>query len=114
MNSQEKRSSPRLQVNERIELTDLNSNQPLGNLVNISVSGFMLLTDRSLSPNRLFQLRMQLPTPIEYVESIDFGAECLWCQEVPDSDHCWAGFQIIDISEQNSRLIQSLIGSWAD
>ena len=114
MSMQDKRSSPRRRVNEKIELRDIHTDQLLGNLVNISDSGFMLLADQSLSTNQLFQLRMLFPTPIENVEHIELGAECLWRQDVPDTDHCWAGFHIIDISEQATHLIQHLISDWTE
>jgi len=114
MNKQENRSAPRKRVNEKIELRDVHTDQLVGNLVNISVSGFMLLADRSLSENQLFQLRMLLPSPIEDVEYIELGAECLWRQDAPDTDHCWAGFHIIDISEQGTRLIQRLLSDWTE
>jgi len=114
MSMQDNRSSPRKRVNEKIELRDVHTEQLVGTLVNISESGFMLLADQSLSTNQLFQLRMLFPTPIENVEHIELGAECLWRQDVPDTDHCWAGFHIIDISDQAIRLIQHLISDWTE
>jgi len=114
MSTQDQRSSPRKRVNEKIELRDIHTDQLLGNLVNISDSGFMLLADQSLSTNQLFQLRMLFPTPIENLEYIELGAECLWRQDAPGTNHCWAGFHIIDISDQATRLIETLISDWTE
>ena len=114
MSIQDQRSGPRKRVNEKIELRDIHTDQLLGNLVNISDSGFMLLADQSLSTNQLFQLRMLFPTPIENVAHIELGAECLWRQDAPGTNHCWAGFHIIDISDQATRLMLRLISDWTE
>ena len=109
---QENRAAPRKRVNEKIPVTDLNSGQVIGNLVNISTGGLMLLSEVPLAPNRLFQLELALPAAIDGIATMAFGAECLWVQD--DDGPCWAGFQIIDISAQASRLIEQLMGAWTE
>ena len=111
----ENRVNPRTRVNERILVEDLNSGQIMGNLVNISAGGLMLLSEIPLAPNRLFQLNLKLPAPIDGVADIEFGAECLWVQDGSDTNSpSWAGFQIIDITEQGSQLISQLMSEWAE
>jgi hypothetical protein len=115
MYPKEKRIEPRKQANEKVTVTDINSGRLLGNLVNISQGGFMLVSDAAPNPGQLFQLRLLLPTPILDQGHIELGAECLWCQEASDSDgYCWAGFQIIDVSEQGADLIEQLVSRWTD
>lgn len=105
---QELRTQARIRIDENIELIDINLDQPLGKLINISAGGFMLLASGEIPTNQLFQLRLQLQNGDEFAE---FGAECLWAQETSDEGHFWVGFQIIDISEQNTTRINSLIAS---
>ena len=102
---QELRTQARKRIDEDIELFDINKEQSLGKLINISTGGFMLLASGEVPTNQLFQLRLQLPNGEDIVE---FGAECLWAQETSDKGNFWVGFQIIDISEQNSTRIESL------
>jgi hypothetical protein len=104
---QELRSSPRIRIDENIELIDINMEQSLGKLINISAGGFMLLASSDIPTNQLFQLRLSLPEE----DSVEFGAECLWVQETSDEGHFWVGFQIIDISEQATDRIESLIAA---
>ncbi len=111
----EKRINPRKRVNEKIEVVDNNTGTRLGFLVNISATGLMLLSDTALSPNQLFQLSLVPPSPLGGVATVDFGAECLWAQDSDsDGSPCWAGFQIIDISEQGAGLITQLMADWTE
>jgi len=110
---QEHRVTPRKRVNEKIEIRDLNTGELVGNLVNVSAGGLMLLSEVPLTPNRLFQFSMTLPAPIDGIPVIEFGAECLWVQDDTETNGpCWAGFQIIDIADQGTTLIEQLIKEW--
>lgn len=112
---QEHRVSPRKRVNEKIQVRDLNTDELIGNLVNISAGGLMLLSEIPLTPNRLFQFSLSLPAPINGITVIEFGAECLWVQDDTEtSGPCWAGFQIIDISDLGTTLIEQLINEWTE
>jgi hypothetical protein len=96
-----------MRIDESIELIDINLEQSLGKLINISTGGFMLLASSNIPTHQLFQLRLSMPEE----DSVEFGAECLWAQETSDEGHFWVGFQIIDISEQAIARIESLIAS---
>jgi c-di-GMP-binding flagellar brake protein YcgR len=112
---QEHRVSARRRVNEKIQITDANTGELIGNLVNISAGGLMLLSQAPLTPNRLFQLSLTLPAPINNIPVVEFGAECLWVQDDTEtSGPCWAGFQIIDISDLGTSLLEQLMKEWSD
>lgn len=111
---QDKRANPRRKLTERIEIVDVNSGHTLGYLVNISAGGFMLYADQAPAVNRLFQLRMETDSAIAALDGVELGAECLWTQAVTESGHHWAGFQIIDISDQGSALIRHLLEEWTE
>lgn len=108
----ELRRHPRKLPSNRIVIHDRSQQQPLGNLVNISSSGLMLMTDRELLPGHIFQLEMSLPLAAGGVQTIAFGAETLWCQSSPPSEQCWVGFQIIDMAESDTALIEQLTDDW--
>ncbi len=108
-NNMEKRNSPRIRMGEEFSVIDINGGT-LGSLANISQGGFMLLASHPLVVNRLFQLRLQPTDTQSDDDSIELGAECLWCQEAAEPGHYWAGFQIIDISDQAGQRITQLLG----
>lgn len=110
----EQRSSPRKQANAGIEVFDTATDRPIGNLVNISLTGFMLITDQSLPEGHLFQLKIAIPDPAGGISTVSFGAESLWNQDEPSSGNHWVGFQIIDIADSDSALIEQLISDWRE
>lgn len=111
---QDKRANPRRKLTERIEVIDANGGASLGYLVNISLGGFMLLSDTAPEVNRLFQLRMRSDSDIPGLAEMELGAECLWTQTLTESGHHWAGFQIIDLSEQAGAMVRHLLEEWSE
>jgi len=110
----EKRSQPRKVCDSRIDILDAESNQLVGNLVNISLSGFMMITNKPLPENYVFQFIVVFSPDSADSKHIRVGAESLWLQEIEGSSQCWIGFHIIDISEQDQALIGSLIDNWRE
>lgn len=110
----EQRSSPRKKANAGIQIIDTATNKSIGHLVNISLTGFMLITDQSLPEGHLFQLEIALPESAAGIVTVSFGAESLWNQDVPSSKNHWVGFQIIDIADSDSALIEQLISEWRE
>jgi len=108
----DKRTHPRSKVDIPITVTDLNNGQVIGNLGNISLGGFMLISNRSLPLNRLYQLYIPLPQPDGSTRTVNIGADSLWVQQLPDKATFWTGFQIIDISEEDAGLIERLCAEW--
>lgn len=109
---QEKRTSPRKQLEKTIEIIDINAGEAMGTLANISLGGFMLISKSETPLNQLYQLRIHFPSPIDGETGIDVGAESLWCNDATGPGSYWTGFQIIDISDQGTRLIERLIENW--
>lgn len=108
--SYDKRSSPRHALNEKIEVVDRNGGASLGYLVNISDGGFLLMSRDTLPMNFLFQLT--LVSEESGQPDIELGAESLWWQPAPTEGYYWAGFQVIDLSEQARLQIERLLGEW--
>lgn len=105
----DKRSHPRRLCNTRIDVLDVDSNEVIGSLVNISLSGFMLITQKALPENYVFQFLVVFTASGQEKITIKVGAESLWIQEVEDSEQRWVGFHIIDISPQDSALLGQLL-----
>ncbi len=106
----DKRTSERKPVSGLIEVLDLPRGQTAGHLANISSGGFMLVArEYEIEPNMVFQFRFFFPTPIMDRDTIDCGAESLWSEPAVGEKGYWAGFQIIDISDQDAELFSYLI-----
>jgi hypothetical protein len=110
MEMEEKRGQVRKAVDGLIEVLDVSSGETVGHLANISQNGFMLVArEHDIKPNMVFQFRFFFPVPIKDRDSVDCGAESLWSDPTMAESGCWAGFQIIDISESDSSVLTHLI-----
>ncbi|HEC16633.1 MAG TPA: PilZ domain-containing protein [Sedimenticola sp.] len=109
-----KRKTPRKSPAERIEVVDVNSGDIIGCLANISSGGLMLVGAASIAPGTLFQLQISLPTPVDGTQTVEFGVECLWCQQAKGRRNYWSGMQIIDISAPAVDVIGRLVEGWRE
>ena len=95
-----------------IEVLDLTRGHTIGHLANISTAGFMLVArEQEIHPNMVFQFRFFFPKPIMDRDSVDCGAESLWSDPAIGEMGYWAGFQIIDISDEDASILQHLVDS---
>ncbi|MBL3526541.1 MAG: PilZ domain-containing protein [gamma proteobacterium endosymbiont of Lamellibrachia anaximandri] len=109
----EHRILPRKIANEVLEVLDQITATYMGQVVNITVEGFMLLSANPIKTGSIYQLDMRLPYLVKGHSKISFGAEALWCSEAAQPDTYWTGFRIIDISDEVTTVIDTMIMDWA-
>lgn len=107
------RKLERKELNQSIVILDTINGGAFGELVNITTEGLMLMTDREIETQAIFQLSLQLPEPIKGNDQIIVGADCLWCRRAENFYRYWAGFQIIDASELAMAQLEVLIDLYA-
>ena len=105
----ELRSKVRIDVPDVVSVADRQANRDFGQLINISEEGLMILTSEPIAENTIFQLSLTVPGKEGGSEMIEIGVECLWCNESNNEGQFWAGFYIIDISEQDQERILRLV-----
>ena len=103
------RKQERIELNQTIAITDVINGGCFGELINVTTEGMMVMTDKAIPTHAIYQLSIKLPTEILGSETIDVGADCLWCKEEEHFNRNWAGMQIIDASEQAIAQLQELI-----
>lgn len=103
----------RRELNHTIGIVDIINGGAFGELVNITTEGLMLITDREIETQAIFQLALQLPEPLKGSAQIVIGADCLWCRRAENFTRYWAGFQIIDASELALAQLEVLIDLYA-
>ena len=84
----------------------------LGSVVNIHEEGFMLLCDKTVEEDHLYQVLLVANLDGEEW-SAPVGVDCLWVNKgSADADTngpSWAGFQIIDISPTATQQLSDII-----
>ncbi len=112
MTTTDRRHLPRKIASQRIRVRDINTNRHLGELVNLSSEGLMLISSQPVESNLVFQLDLELKIPHLDQNHLRLGVESLWCSAANQAQHFWSGFRIIDVSLDTIELIESLIDDW--
>ncbi len=107
------RKLERRELTQSITVNDTINGGVFGELVNITTEGLMVITDREIESQAIFQLALQLPEPLGGSDMLVLGADCLWCRRAENFYRYWAGFQIIDVSDHAVQQIEALIDLYA-
>lgn len=107
---QEHRGLQRIEVSEVIKAVDRQTGKTVGQLVNISEDGLMLLSPGPVPENSIFQLSLEFAASSTSAADgpVLIGVESLWNSSSSDQSQHWVGFCIIDISVQNLERIRKL------
>ena len=108
---QDNRGQQRIEVSEVIKVVDRQTGKTVGQLVNISEDGLMLLSSEPIPENSIFQLSLEFAANSASAADgpVMIGVESLWSNSSSDQSQHWVGFYIIDISEQDLEHIRKLI-----
>ena len=105
----ERRLHSRHNADVQLEVFDVHSGQRLGRVVDLSADGFMLFSDTPQTADELVECRLVSEQVIEGVCEVTLGADCLWSRSGADGQHCWAGFHIIDLAEDQAAALEVLL-----
>ncbi len=111
--SEHHRKHQRQELNTTILIRNAMNRDFIGELVNITVEGLMIISDQEMSTNSIFQFSLELPEPINGMTHIDLGVDCLWSRSAENVDRHWSGYQIIDASPEALETIDALISGYA-
>jgi hypothetical protein len=103
------RKHERVEVSRPITATDRHTGNVIGQLVNFSDSGIMLMSSKPVAADCVRQLSLSVDSGKGQEEPIHLGVESLWSHASDDNSCHWTGFIIIDISEQNLERLHALI-----
>ena len=105
----ERRQQERQTAEPHLDAFELHSGRNLGRVVDLSTEGFMLFSEELLNADSLWEFRLVPTQTIEGIEEIRLGADCLWQRPGADGQHCWAGFHIIDLAEEQAQALKRLL-----
>jgi hypothetical protein len=108
----DRRLLPRKIASQRIQVRDINTDRHLGEVVNLTSEGLMIISVEPVENNLVFQLDLELRTPYRGYSCLRLGVESLWCSVANEAQRFWTGFRIIDVSLDTIEIIESLIDSW--
>ena len=105
----QQRTEPRTNIQRCINIRNTLTGRNMGELVNLTAEGMMLISAEPITSNAVYQIELTLPAPTTRASTIALGIECLWCQQATGHQHYWSGHQIIDASPSALQAIQHLL-----
>jgi len=105
----ERRSHSRHHAEVQLEVFELHTGQRLGRVVDLSEDGFMLFSDTPQAADELLECRLVTEHAVDGVCEVTLGADCLWSRPGADGQHCWAGFHIIDLADDQAAALAVLL-----
>ncbi len=106
----ENRQQHRLEIQDELMVTDINTGNTMGQLANLSVEGLMLSSTEPVRLNTIYRLRIPLSAEGVDDSNIEVRAESLWCEDVNGSGSYWTGFHICEISSQDQEILNKIVG----
>lgn len=103
-----RRQSPRYTPEQELDAYDLHTARYIGRFVDISEGGFLLFCPQPIDVESIWHLRILAAEDPNLRSLLSLGAECLWVRSANEANHCWAGFQIIDITTDDTAKLHSL------
>lgn len=92
----DQRAVPRRHLIYYLRVFDTKTNTLVGNLVDISTKGIMVVSEHPIPTKQRYTLRMVLPESIDGSREVEFLAESRWCQNDANADFYDTGFELLD------------------
>ncbi|MBX3690760.1 PilZ domain-containing protein [Dokdonella sp.] len=108
--SKHRRRSPRKTAHVAINVTNAMTGEPMGRIGNLSADGMLLVCNRKVADNALFQLSFELVDADGVPRMIEVGVHEQWSEPANMPGHFWVGFQFIDVAPEDVATISSWLG----
>ncbi|HTX89999.1 MAG TPA: PilZ domain-containing protein [Anaerolineales bacterium] len=105
----DKRKTRRRYLLYYMRIYDGDSRQQIGNLVDITPEGAMILTEDPVEVGKTLHLRMELTVEVAEKPFMDFTARTIWCEQdvAPHLYNC--GLEIQEIQPEDIKIIRRII-----
>jgi len=109
-NSQkDKRFEKRKRLIYYLKVFDVDNNVLLGNLVDITVRGMMLISEEPVPSNNTYNLKIILPRKIQDKDSIQVEAKSLWSKNDINPVLYDSGFQFSKLTNEKKQIVEDLL-----
>lgn len=105
----DRRQRSRHHAELQLEVFDLSNDQRLGRIVDLTNDGFMLFSETAVNADSVWDLRLVCAHPVEGISEMRLGADCLWSRPGANGQHCWSGFHIIDLADDQAAALAILL-----
>lgn len=102
----DKRRLPRKRPDMPLQVTDMMTGDVVGRLGNVSLEGMMLIAQKPIQSDALYQFSFHLPDAHGRLHPVEVGVHEQWSDSGSMHGHAWIGFHFIDISPDDDALLR--------
>lgn len=108
----DKRKLRRRHIRSYMGVYDAADYVKLGQLVDITEHGVLVITEEPVKEGRERELSIRLTSKLDGEDEIRFQARCVWCEEDINPDYYAVGLEITEIDTRAAGLITMLINKY--
>jgi hypothetical protein len=92
-----------------VRVYDATTRQQIGNLVDITPQGAMIVNQDPFPADQEIRLRLEITSDVADKPFLEFPARSIWCHPDLDPTLYNTGFEILELSREDSGIIQKII-----
>jgi hypothetical protein len=104
-----RRRSVRFVFDSPLPVFDKRGYRRIGVLADVSVDGFLIITDAPVDKDEITAYRVQLPRKIFEQDYLTLSSQCRWCRKISDGTQFESGHSLQHIPKQDAAIILNLI-----
>ena len=85
----------------------------IGHLTDISTAGLMLVSEREIDQEEVFDVRLILPKEVQGRTELQLKIRCIWCRPDPIPEFHVAGFNFVELDLEQKKLIDALVAEFS-
>ena len=97
-----------------VEVGNRETGKIIGHLLDFSLAGVRIMSDKEFSESVLYLLRADFPTSKSESAIVTFDATCVWCRQREEDDLYEAGFVFQRISEEDLAVLRLLLAQHSE
>jgi hypothetical protein len=104
----EKRKTKRRYLLCYLRIFDATTHQQIGDLVDITSRGIMIVSEHPFPEGQTTRLRMELTNDVAKKPFMEFSAHSKWCEPYLTPNTYNTGFEILDLSPEDIEIVQCI------
>ena len=106
------RHAARKQLIYYMRAFDKATEQQLGQVVDITEDGFMLVSHEPIEEDAKALVRIRLPKRIGGVDDLEINAVCRWCKRDSNPEFFRIGYEVLEIAPNDLAVVRTLIDEY--
>lgn len=106
---EEKRKTKRRYLLYYMRIYDVATRQQIGNLVDITPRGIMIVSDHPFPKGQITRLRMELTAEVSEKPYMEFSVRSRWCEPDINPSMYNSGFEILELPPDDIEIINRII-----